>query len=776
MEYDYALQTFLMESREQLEAMEDALLGLESAPDDTDAVDTTGAIDAIFRAAHTIKGSGGMFGLDGIVAFTHVVENVLDRVRSLELPINPELTVLLLSCRDHIGVLVEQIADDAAAPPNEQREADQHSATAGALLLDRLKAYQDGSPAPVAADDSDGFGFFTEPAQPKKSAFPQATPLPHATPWPETGGAVESDNWHISLRFGRDVLRSGMDPLSFLRYLGNMGEIVHIVTLADAMPLAEEMDAEACYLGFEIDFHGDSVSKADIEGVFEFVRDDCTLRILPPHSRIEEYIQLLNELPEENIRVGELLLDCGSLTRKELDEALRLQQMLRAAPFREETHTVAEENSRIGKILVGQSMVQPELVDAALGKQQLAKEHKARESKLIRIQADKLDQLINLVGELVIAGAATGLLAQRSRDPELHESTSNLSRLVEEIRDSALQLRMVQIGETFSRFTRVVRDAGREIGKEIGLDINGAEAELDKSVVEKIAEPLMHLVRNSMDHGIEHADIRRQRGKPEKGTVFLNAYHESGCIVVEVGDDGGGLNRASILAKAREKGLIAPNQMFSDQEIYALIFAPGFSTAATVTNMSGRGVGMDVVRRNIEALRGTVEIDSREGIGATVRIRLPLTLAIIDGFLMGVGSSSYVVPLDKVIECVELGAAEREAALASNYINLHGKVLPCIRLRELLREQGQAGRRENIVVVQYAGQKAGLVVDELMGEFQAVLKPLGKLFGNLKVVSGSTILGSGEVALILDVPALIGQAVNRETKLLAHNQAKQIIA
>ena len=742
MELDQALQTFIMESRELLEAMEESLLGLESAPDDHDA------IGAIFRAAHTIKGSGGLFGLDGIVAFTHVVENVLDRVRSGEAPINSDLIALLLSCRDYIGMLVEQIAADSAAQP------DQETVTTGVMLLNQLKTYQAGAKEPPSVPA-------ITPSQPQTEVLPQS------------GGTVESDNWHISLRFGRDVLRNGMDPLAFIRYLDNMGKIVHIVTLPDAMPFAPEMDPESCYLGFEIDFHGDNVDKAAIEGVFEFVRDDCALRILPPHSRIEEYIQLINELPEDKIRLGELLVNCGSLTRKELDEALHLQTL--GAEFcREEMRAEGEASQPLGEILVEQRMVQPELVDAALGKQKLVKENKAQESKLIRIQADKLDQLINLVGEMVIAGAATSLLAQRTRDPALHEATSTLSRLVEEIRDSALQLRMVQIGETFSRFNRVVRDVSNEIGKDIGLAIGGAETELDKSVVEKIGDPLMHLVRNSMDHGIEKAEIRRQRGKPAKGTVHLNAYHESGSIVVEVGDDGGGLNRARILAKALEKGLVTASQTLSDQEVYGLIFEAGFSTAEAVTNLSGRGVGMDVVRRNIEALRGTVAIDSREGVGTTVKIRLPLTLAIIDGFLMGVGSACYVVPLDMVMECIELSEAKRQEIRESNYINLRGTVLPFIRLRDHFCEQGKVGRRENIVVVQYAGQRAGLVVDELMGEFQTVIKPLGKLFGNLKGVSGSTILGSGEVALILDVPALIQRAVNREAQLLAYSQAKQL--
>ncbi len=733
MELDQALQTFLVESRELLEAMEESLLGLESAPDDKEA------IGAIFRAAHTIKGSGGLFGLDGIVAFTHVVENVLDRVRGGEVPVNGELIALLLSCRDHIGMLVEQIAAGSSALPDKEVEA------TGIMLLNQLKAYQAGAQ--------------------ERSLVPATAPSgPQATA-PPPGGAVASCHWHISLRFGHDVLRNGMDPLAFIRYLGNMGEIIHIATLPDAMPPAPEMDPESCYLGFEIDFHGDNVDKAAIEGVFEFVRDDCTLRILPPYSRIEEYIQLIGELPEDKVYLGELLVNCGSLTRKELDEALRLQEALRAGCGQE----IAP---KLGDILIEQGVVQPELVGAALEKQQRAKENKAQENKLIRIQADKLDQLINLVGEMVIAGASTSLLAQRTRDPALHEATSTLSRLVEEIRDSALQLRMVQIGETFNRFNRVVRDVSKELGKDIGLAISGAETELDKSVVEKIGDPLMHLVRNSMDHGIEKAETRLKRGKPAKGTVHLNAYHESGSIVVEVGDDGGGLNRERILAKALEKGLITANQSLSDKEIYGLIFEAGFSTAEAVTNLSGRGVGMDVVRRNIESLRGTVEIASREGAGTTVKIRLPLTLAIIDGFLMGVGNASYVVPLDMVMECIELDEAERRKAGDNHYINLRGAVLPFIRLRDHFRERGRTGRRENIVVVQYAGQKAGLVVDELMGEFQTVIKPLGKLFGNLKGISGSTILGSGEVALILDVPTLIQNVVNLEPQSLAYSQAK----
>jgi two-component system chemotaxis sensor kinase CheA len=307
----------------------------------------------------------------------------------------------------------------------------------------------------------------------------------------------------------------------------------------------------------------------------------------------------------------------------------------------------------------------------------------------------------------------------------------------------------------------------KDIGKDIVLEVSGAETELDKSVVEKIGDPLMHLVRNSMDHGIESAEVRKAQGKPAKGAVRLNAYHESGSIVIEVGDDGGGLNREKILAKALERGLVASGDQLTDQEIYKLIFEAGFSTAEQVTNLSGRGVGMDVVRRNIEALRGTIEIESEAGAGTIIRIRLPLTLAIIDGFLMSVGGASYVVPLDMVTECIELSELEQRATRERNYINLRGEVLPFLRLKVFFGLEGKAKRHENIVVVQYGGQKAGLVVEDLLGEFQTVIKPLGKLFGNLRGIAGSTILGSGEVALILDVPALVQQAVGMETQRLA---------
>jgi two-component system chemotaxis sensor kinase CheA len=374
----------------------------------------------------------------------------------------------------------------------------------------------------------------------------------------------------------------------------------------------------------------------------------------------------------------------------------------------------------------------------------------------IRVDAEKLDYLITRIGELIIAAAGAQVAARRSHDDELIEHTSTLADLVEQVRESALQLRMVKIGGVFDRFKRVVHDISRELGKEINLVISGEDTELDKTLVEQIADPLTHLVRNSMDHGIEAADVRAARGKPPAGTVTLNAFHDSGSVVIEVGDDGGGLNHDKILAKALERRLVESGRELTDAEVFDLIFEPGFSTAERVTNLSGRGVGMDVVKRNITALRGDVTLRSVEGAGTTVSIRLPLTLAIINGFQVGVGRSGFVLPLEVIDEVVELGAGN-----GHDLMNLRGEVLPFVRLREVFGTAEPAARRESVVVVRHGMQRAGLVVDALLGELQTVIKPLGKMFRAADCVTGSSILGNGEVALILDVPALVRRAAAR---------------
>jgi two-component system chemotaxis sensor kinase CheA len=723
---DEARGTFFEEAQELLRQMEQILLAFEIGTQNEEAV------NELFRAAHTIKGSAGLFRFEEIVSFTHVVESVLDRLRSGALEADDGLLGLLLECGDHIGTLVAAAASDS--PLVEAVQA------LGNALVARLEAFL---PRPAETPLAGEFLPEPEPAL----AVSGGGPL---------GGA---DTWHLSLRFGADVLRMGMDPLAFIRYLTTLGDIVHIETLCDALPPIEDFDPEACHLGFELDLRS-AASRQEIEAVFEFVQDDAQIRILPPHARVEDYIALIAELPEESSRLGEILVAGGALTRRELEQALRAQAQ--DAPER-----------RLGEILTDAGAVHEQVVEAALDKQKRGEERRAAESRSVKVPADKLDRLIDLVGELVIAGAGTQLLANRSRLGELSESASQVNRLVEEVRDAALRLRMVQIGEVFNRFPRVVRDVSRELGKDIELKISGAETELDKSMVERLGDPLMHLMRNAMDHGLETAEVRLARGKPARGTVSLAARHESGSIVIEVRDDGRGLDRERILKKAVERDLVQESQSLEDGEVYRLILEPGFSTAEKVTNLSGRGVGMDVVKSSIEALRGAIDIESRPGEGACMRLTLPLTLAIIDGFLVGVGGAHFVLPLEMVVECIELpvgdGTGERD------YLNLRGQVLPFLRLRELFEVPHRAPRRQNVVVVQYGGRQAGLAVDSLMGECQTVIKPLGVLFEKLRGISGSTVLASGEVGLILDVPQLIQLATAREGVQIGNAARQRVV-
>ena len=717
---DELKQVFLQESFEQLDALESLLLELENRPDDEPT------LNGIFRAAHTIKGAAGMVECTAVESFAHVVENVLDRLRNHEIAVSTKLAALMLGCTDHLRLLVANEAG-VAQMAGEEIEAQ------GARLLIQLGEYGPGGQV------------FASP----KTVESGVERIPQSS--------SAQNCWHISVRFGREVLRQGMDPENFLRFLETLGDIRHLETLADAIPAAAEMDPEVCYLGFEITLES-SADKQAIEDIFAFVRDECRLAILPPNSKVADYLDLIRNLPEDSLRLGEILVRVGALTADELAEGLRTQAVPADAP----------EARQIGEILVAQQVVQPELVVAAVAKQAQVSEKKAQDAKLIRVPADKLDHLINLVGELVIAGAATSLLAHTRRDGELIEASSLLTRLVEEIRDASLQLRTVQIGETFNRFHRLVRDACKDLGKDVQLVINGGETELDKSIVEKIGDPLMHLVRNSLDHGIEAPAVREAAGKAPQGTLFLNAFHDAGNIVIEVGDDGAGLNRNKILAKAIERGLVDAEAHLSDREVFDLIFAPGLSTADQVTNLSGRGVGMDVVRRNLQALRGTINVDSQSGQGTRLTLRLPLTLAIIDGFLVVSGNRSYVIPLDAVVECIERPESEHER----NYFNLRGQVLPAVCLREIFNLPGERPARESVVVVQYAGQRAGIVVDRLAGELQAVIKPLGAIFRHLQGIGGSTILGSGEVALILDISALIKISGQLEQRLIARPELR----
>ncbi len=710
-----ALQVFILESQELLQDMETALQSIFEQDDYADSV------NAIFRAAHTIKGSAGLFGLDAIVAFTHVVESALDNIRSGALPVSSALIAILLPCRDHIEDLVSHYTQ-------EESSDDSQLSKRSASLIGQLQPYLLIAPASKVI------------AEPEYPTAEKTTSPP-----------TQSGNWHISLRFGIDSFRNGMDPVSFIYYLKKLGEIVSLTSVTEALIIAQDFDPESCYLGFEIDLKTNA-SKAELESTFEFVREDSLIHILPPDSSFKDYLNLIQALPEDDMFLGEILMHSGLITQRELEAGLRQQQN------QDDSDT---DNQPLGAILVDQQAVPRPLVDAALEKQKQNREQKTRETQSIRVDAERLDNLIDLVGELIIACASANVCAAEIKHERLIEANAEVGALVEQVRDSALQLRMVPIGATFSRFQRVVREISSELGKDIVLVIEGGDTEVDKSVVEKIGDPLTHLVRNAMDHGIETAEIRRQAGKPVQGTLKLNAYHDSGNLVIEVSDDGGGLRRDKILAKAIERGLIAANANLTEQEIYNLIFEPGFSTAEQLSNLSGRGVGMDVVKRNITALRGTIEIQSTAGIGTQLKIYLPLTLAIIEGFQVKVSDAYLIIPLNRILECVAKPEAKQ-----SHFMDLRGEILPLIDLQTLFTLPPSAANRQNVVVVEYAGQKCGLIVDALLGEFQTVIKPLGDFFAHLVGVGGSTILGNGEIALILDIAGLMAlQAENSHNAL-----------
>jgi two-component system chemotaxis sensor kinase CheA len=381
-------------------------------------------------------------------------------------------------------------------------------------------------------------------------------------------------------------------------------------------------------------------------------------------------------------------------------------------------------------------------------------------STLLKIESSKIDNIINLLGEMVITTAGVMQHAIRIQDKPLKESIDDLYKILEELREASMRSRMVPISDTFNKYKRVVRDLSIELDKNIELKIVGGDTELDRIIIDKISDPIMHLVRNSIDHGLENKEMRKENNKPTMGLITLSASHEAGNIIIKVKDDGQGLDPQKILDKAIEKGLVSSDNELQEQEIFNLILNAGFSTSQTVSDLSGRGVGMDVVKRNIEELRGSIEINSKLGKGMTTTIRLPLTLAIIDGFMIKISTQLYIIPLEMILECIELTQEHRELIKTNNFINLRDHVLPILDLRKFFgyKIDNDEKTKENIVIVHFGILKVGLIVDDLLGEFQTVIKPMGKVFKNLKGIGGATILGDGSVSPILDIPMLLKYA------------------
>ena len=634
MSADEGIEIFRVEAQELLEQIEQGLLDLARNPGDKELVAT------VFRALHTLKGSGAMFGFDALAEFTHHCETAFDRVRKGEVPATRELVTAVLNAMDHMRALAEGHAVAAAE---------------GELLLAALERVV----STAAGTDN---------------TIPPA-------------GAVPT-RWHLRFTLAPDVLVNGTRPLPMLDELRALGPC-RIAVITDHIPPLDELVPVECHLGWDVELTTGQPRSA-IEDVFMFVMDDMTL-----------YIEALTESDP-------------------------------AAPA-----TPAEAPL-------------PEAELAAGG------DAKAwRPDASVRVPATRLDELMDRVGELVIAQSRLKQIAGASIDMNLRSVAEEIEHLASELRDSMMSVRMVPVVQLFGRFRRLIHDLARETAKEIELVTEGESTELDKTVIERLADPLVHLIRNAADHGLETAQERRAAGKPALGRITLSARQAGAEVVITVRDDGRGVNRARVRAKAEENGLIAAGAVLSDQELLQLVFQPGFSTAAAVTNLSGRGVGMDVVKRTIEGLRGTLELSSPPGEGSVVALRIPLTLAIIDGLLVRVGAARYVIPLSAVEECLELSAEQDQRSAGRSLLTIRGQLVPFVRLHDMFRTGLPPDRYQKIVVISSGADRVGLVVDQILGDHQTVIKPLSPFHAELGAFSGATILGDGSVALILDVGALV---------------------
>lgn len=701
-------ETFREEAYELLGELEAALLELEKNPADMEQV------GRIFRAMHTIKGSGASCEFHAIAAFTHELETAFDLVRKGKVPASKEIIDLALLARDHIQSMFDVFYKNGTAD-------DTKSAEITAALKKML-------PPPLVKEA-------------KGAASRPVTSPDRRSQW-----EGKNVTYRIRFRPPRNIFSTGTNPLMLLDELRQLGPC-RIVAQTEAIPYLEDYQAEECYTFWDVILTTSRGVNA-IEDLFMFVKDASELSI--------DVIDEDNAIDSASMykKLGEILLDRGDLSREDLQMALQSKK-------------------RMGEVLVERGIVTCEKVESALVEQQHVREIREQRqgqaeagSSSIRVPTSRLDSLVNLVGELVTVQARLSQTALNHGIPQFLSIAEEVERLTVSLRDNTMNIRMLPIGTMFSKFKRVVRDLSAELGKDIALTTEGADTELDKTVIERLSDPLVHLIRNCIDHGIEPPAVREAAGKPRIGTIHLTATHSGPNVLIQIGDDGAGLDTGTIRKKAVEKGLIAPDAEPTDKELFALILMPDFSTAKTVTSVSGRGVGLDVVKKAIDALRGTIEITSVRGEGAIITLKLPLTLAIIDGFLTRIGEEHFIFELSSVQECIELKRDSSAQTSGRNLVNVRGSIVPFIRLREQFDVEGAPPAIEQIVIVQEDGHRIGFAVDTVVGEHQTVLKSLGKYYQGVEGISGATILGDGTVALILDIPELIRMVKQREAQLV----------
>jgi two-component system chemotaxis sensor kinase CheA len=671
---------FREEGREVLVDLESALLELNENRSDIELV------GRVFRALHTIKGSGAMFGFEDLATFTHNLENAFDEVRNGRLQISSELIDLTLSALDQIRAMLEE--GESGAPLADP--------AACAQILGKVRQLT---------------GKLEQQAAEGKTASRKTAS--------ETGCEAESANgsqpdagidagpmreWSIRFAPGADFMLNGANPLLLLRELGQLGGLAVRASMATVPPL-NELDPERCYVSWELVL-ATAAERDAIRDVFIFVEDCCELTIEEATSPVST----AQSIPTSTAA------SAADLTARAFEDK-------RATSGGRRTYD--------------------------------APDHAAS----LRVPAVKLDQFVNLVGELVTVQARLSEIAAQRDDIEVTAVSEEIERLTSSLRENSMNIRMMPIRATFEKFRRLVHDLARDLGKNVELTIEGADTELDKTVIDQLGDPLMHLIRNSMDHGIEPPDLRVTRGKRPTATIHLSARHSGASVLIGVSDDGGGIDAEAVRNRAVERGMVATGVQLTESETFALLFQAGFSTAKQVTDVSGRGVGMDVVRQRVDSLRGSIDVASEPGVGTRVTLRLPLTLAIIDGLLVNIGDACFVRPLANILECIELTCGDIERANGKHMANVRGEIVPYIRLREHFGIRTPRPEIEQIMVVETEQGRYGFVVDRVLGNCQTVIKNLGQFYRHVQLVSGATILGNGTVALILDPERLAQDAV-----------------
>lgn len=801
--------TFLEESYEGLEVMESSLLNLDSADEET--------INTIFRAAHSIKGGAGTFGFTEVADFTHVVETLLDELRSGKKTTNPDLVNLLLESVDCIKMLLEAAQD---GPEVDSDKVEQ--------VRKRLEAALGNEPV--------------EQIEETTALLSEAV---------NSMQLEQQSCWKVVFAPNKDMLQAGHEPAFMFEALGSLGEL-RIHPRLDKLPAYSSLNPEEVHIVWELELQSDC-GLEEVQEVFEWVEDDCELEIdriqVSDSSSPEDAHSpgwLISFVPNESILetgnepsfMFEALAELGSLkvtaNQDRLVEfsSLQPEHLLLSWDLDLESNCDLEEVQEVFEWVEGECELRIEVrqpseahkpldnnnQEATLNNvtappiakpatvpvpakapsaEQIApaavtsktsashsnaqpRKTKAAESSSIRVDTDKIDALINRVGELVITQAMLGQVGDEiaelisgSEIERLKGGLEQLERNTRDLQEDVMRVRMLPISFVFNRFPRLVHDVSGKLGKKVELVITGEQTEIDKTVMEKIGDPMVHLIRNSLDHGLESPEERLAAGKPETGKVELNAYHQGGFIIIDITDDGRGLNTEKIYQKAIENGLITADQQLSDNEINELIFKPGFSTADAVSDLSGRGVGMDVVRRNIESLGGHVGVKSEPGHGSTFSVSLPLTLAILDGQLVRVHNETYIVPLIAIVETILADQSAISPIAGENkLLHFRDEYIPLINLCSLFKLPANQDSQETnlIAIVENGGQKVGLIVDELYGQQQVVIKSLEVNFKRIEGFAGATILGDGSVALILDIAGLMKRGLDFEAAKAAQKR------